>query len=80
VALSGKSSYSGLFIALFYVGAAAGAALAGRAMDRFGRRPVLVIGYATAAIGFAIAGGGVTSKAFAVLIAGTLVLSLVLAP
>ena len=37
VRLSGNLGWAGLYVALFNVGAAAGAALGGRAMDRYGR-------------------------------------------
>ena len=75
VALSGNASFAGLYVALLNVGAAAGAAFGGRAMDRWGRRPVLVAGYSLAAAGYAIAGVGVTIEILALFIAGVLTLA-----
>src|SRR5918996_917057 len=60
VALSGNASFAGLYVALLNGGAATGAAVGGRAMDRWGRRPVLIAGYAIGAIGYTIAGSGVS--------------------
>lgn len=54
--LTGKLSHAGLYVALFNVSAAAGAALGGRLMDRFGRKPPLVGAYSLSAAGFVIAG------------------------
>lgn len=56
VALSGRLSYAGLFIALFYVSGAVGAAVWGRAMDRWGRRPILATSALVSGVGFAVAG------------------------
>ena len=72
VGLTGNLSHAGLFIALTYAGAAAGAALGGRAMDRFGRKPPLVVAYFTHATGFTLAGIGVSSASLATFSAGTL--------
>jgi MFS family permease len=71
VTLSGKLSFAGLYVAIFNVGAAAGAALGGRAMDRFGRKPPLVAGYLLAAAGYFVAGIGVqTSTLFTFVVGG----------
>jgi MFS family permease len=59
VTISGKLSYAGLYVAIFNVGAATGAALGGRAMDRYGRKPPLVVSYLLAALGYLVAGIGV---------------------
>lgn len=75
VALSGNASFAGLYVALLNVGAAAGAAFGGRAMDRWGRRPVLVAGYSLAAAGYTMAGVGVTIEILALFIAGVLTLA-----
>lgn len=75
VALSGNASYAGLYVALSYLGAAAGAAIGGRAMDRWGRRPVLITGYLIGAVGYTIAGTGVASGVLPLFIAGILILA-----
>lgn len=56
VELSGDASHAGFFIATFALSTAAGAAVAGRAMDKWGRRPVLFAAHALAGVGFAGAG------------------------
>ena len=75
VALSGNASYAGLYVALLYLGSAAGAAIGGRAMDRWGRRPVLMAGYSIGAVGYTIAGTGVALEALLPFITGILVLA-----
>lgn len=70
VALSGNASLAGLYVALLNIGAATGASIGGRAMDRWGRRPVLIVGYSIGAMGYAIAGAGVSLRALAVFITG----------
>jgi MFS family permease len=75
VALSGNASLAGLYVALLNVGAATGAAIGGRAMDRWGRRPVLIAGYSIGAVGYAIAGSGVAFGGLAMFIAGVLLLA-----
>lgn len=75
VALSGNASYAGLYVALLYLGSAAGAAIGGRAMDRWGRRPVLMAGYSIGAVGYTIAGTGVALGALLPFITGILVLA-----
>ncbi|HJR65959.1 MAG TPA: MFS transporter [Gemmatimonadaceae bacterium] len=73
VALSGNASFAGLYVALLNLGAAAGAAVGGRAMDRWGRRPVLMSGYVLGGVGYAIAGSGVALDVLALFVAGILV-------
>lgn len=73
VALSGNARFAGLYVALLNLGAAAGAALGGRAMDRWGRRPVLMSGYVLGAVGYGIAGSGVALDMLALFVAGILV-------
>ncbi len=73
VALSGEARFAGLYVALLNLGAAAGAAVGGRAMDRWGRRPVLMAGYVLGAAGYTIAGVGVAFGVLALFIAGILV-------
>jgi MFS family permease len=75
VQLSGHLAFSGLYVALFYVGAAAGAALGGRAMDRYGRRRPLIAAYAIAAVGYAIAGVGVLQQGLWLLVIGAFILA-----
>jgi MFS family permease len=72
VSLSGNASLAGLYVALLNVGAATGAAIGGRAMDRWGRRPVLISGYSIGALGYAIAGAGVVLADLALFIGGVL--------
>jgi MFS family permease len=72
VDLSGRAQFAGLYVALFNLGAAAGAAIGGRAMDRWGRRIVLMIGYALGAVGCTIAGSAVAFRMLAPFVAGVL--------
>ena len=73
VELSGNARFAGLYVALLNLGAAAGAAVGGRSMDRWGRRPVLIAGYLIGAVGYAIAGFGVAFGMLALFVAGILV-------
>lgn len=75
VTLSGELSYAGLYVAIFYVGAAAGAALGGRAMDRYGRKPPLVASYLLGAAGYLIAGIGVQTGTLLTFVAGILLVA-----
>ena len=75
VSLSGKLSYAGMYDAIFNVGAATGAALGGRAMDRLGRKPPLVIGYLLAAAGYLVAGLAVEASNLALFVIGGLMLA-----
>jgi MFS family permease len=75
VELSGRLSYAGLYVAIFNVGAATGAALGGRAMDRYGRKPPLIVGYLLAAIGYLVAGIAVQFASLAAFVAGGLMLA-----
>lgn len=56
--LAGRDGEAAILFGLFYVGTAAGAPVAGRVMDRFGRRPGLAAGYVVLA-----AAGGLASFA-----------------
>src|SRR5687768_1096962 len=60
--LTGNLSHAGLYVALFNVFAAGGAALGGRLMDRFGRKPPLVGAYAMSAAGYVITGVAVAQS------------------
>ena len=75
VTLSGKLSYAGLYVAIFNVGAAAGAALGGRAMDRYGRKPPLIASYLLAATGYLVAGIGVQTGTLLMFVLGGLILA-----
>lgn len=70
VELSGSRAQAGVYFALFSVSAAAGAALGGRAMDRWGRRPTLVGALVQAALGFLVAAAGALVGSLAVFAAG----------
>lgn len=70
VRLTANLSYAGLYVALFYVGAAFGAAAGGRAMDRYGRKRPLVAAYVLAAIGFAGAGFGLQRESLVWFVVG----------
>jgi MFS family permease len=60
--LTHRESAAAVFLGAYYVGAAAGARVAGRAMDRLGRRPGLAGGYvllaASGLVAFAATGAG----------------------
>jgi MFS family permease len=75
VDLAGRLDAAGYFIAAYNVGAASGGALIGRAMDRWGRRPMLVAAYGTAALGFALAGVGIRASSLAIFLGGDVVLA-----
>lgn len=75
VELSGRLDFAGYFIAIYFAGVAAGGALIGRAMDRWGRRPLLAWSYAIAAAGFGLAGLAVRAEWLALFVAGDFVLA-----
>jgi MFS family permease len=75
VRLSGNLAFAGLYVALFNVGAASGAALGGRAMDRYGRKPPLLVAYVISAVGYIIAGIGAQRGVIALLITGAFILA-----
>jgi MFS family permease len=75
VDLSGRLDAAGYFIAAYYVGAASGGALFGRAMDVWGRRPLLVAAYGTAAGGFALAGAAVQAASLTAFLVGDVILA-----
>ncbi len=75
VRLSGNLGWAGLYVALFNVGAAAGAALGGRAMDRYGRKGPLMASYVVAAGGYVIAGIGAQGGILPLLVAGAFILA-----
>ena len=79
VTLSGRDSDAGLFFALYAVGGAAGGALIGRAMDRWGRKRPLVAAHLLTALGFALAGVAVQLATLALFVGGTLILAFGLA-
>jgi MFS family permease len=71
VTLTGNLSHAGIFVALIYVGAAAAAAVAGRLMDRVGRRPVLAAAHLLGGLGYLAAGRGVAIGSTGLFLAGT---------
>lgn len=75
VTLSGNLAWAGMYVAIFNVGAATGAALGGRSMDRYGRKPPLVAAYLVGAVGYFIAGVGVQASSLPAFILGGLMLS-----
>ena len=75
VSLSGRTADAGLFFAIFSLASAAGAAIIGRAMDRWGRKRPLVAGHLLAAAGFALAGLGVRARSLATFVVGTVTLA-----
>lgn len=52
--LTGNLGLTGAYFSLLYVGSLVASYPAGHAMDRFGRKPVLIAGHLLAAVGFAI--------------------------
>lgn len=75
VALTGELSHAGLFIAVYFVGAAVGGAVGGRFKDRLGARRMLAGAHLQAAIGFALAGTGVLMTLLELFVVGVLVLA-----
>lgn len=75
VSLSGNLAWAGMYVAIFNIGAAAGAALGGRSMDRYGRKPPLVAGYLLGAVGYLIAGFGVQMSSLPAFVLGCLMLA-----
>jgi MFS family permease len=74
--LTGNLSHAGVYVALFNMAAAAGAALGGRAMDRYGRKPPLITAYSSSAIGFIIAGIAVAQAKLAAFVVGTVLFAM----
>ncbi|HEX6313223.1 MAG TPA: MFS transporter [Gemmatimonadaceae bacterium] len=75
VTLSGNLAWAGMYVAIFNIGAATGAALGGRSMDRYGRKPPLVAGYLLGAVGYLVAGLGVRASSLATFVIGGLMLA-----
>ena len=75
VTLSGNLAWAGMYVAIFNIGAAAGAALGGRSMDRYGRKPPLVAGYLLGAVGYLVAGIGVQMASLPAFVLGGLMLA-----
>jgi MFS family permease len=76
VGLSGKAHFAGMYVALLNIGAATGAGVGGRAMDAFGRRPVLMAGHLSAAAGFLLAGSGVALGSLSAFVVGVLLIAI----
>jgi MFS family permease len=70
VLVSGVEGLLGLGPAIFLTAAAATGAVAGRAMDRFGRRPVLVVGFLVGGSGCAVTAFGTHVTSTAAVIVG----------
>jgi MFS family permease len=68
--LSGRPSWAGLPSATYQVGAALAAVGWGHAMDRFGRRPTLVLGLCAGVLGAVVAAAAVIAGSFAALLCG----------
>lgn len=75
VDLSGRLDSAGYFIAAYSLGAATGGALFGRAMDRWGRRPLLVAAYGLASVGFSLAGVAISTRSLPLFLAADVVLA-----
>jgi MFS family permease len=70
VSITGNLAHAGLYVALFSFSSAAAAAIFGRAMDRYGRRPLLLAAHIVAAVGYTLAGIGVVSNALVPFLVG----------
>jgi MFS family permease len=68
--ITGTNTWSGLPVAVGGLGAALGSWPLARLMDRFGRRPGLVLGYALAVVGAMLGMLGVMTDSFSLLLAG----------
>jgi MFS family permease len=71
VNMTGNLAHAGMYVALFNVSAAAGAALGGRVMDRLGRKPPLIAAYLLATIGYLVAGVAVSRSMLVLFVIGT---------
>ena len=72
--LTGKPQLAGVGPALFMLSGAIAALLAGRAMDRFGRVPVLAVGFASGVCGALITALGVSQSALILVVPGFILL------
>ncbi len=72
--LSGRVSLAGVPGAFYLLGSAFSAFFWGQAMDRWGRRPVLILGTSLGAAGAALAGGSVLAATFAGYLAGSVLI------
>jgi MFS family permease len=68
--ITGTNTWSGLPVAVGALGAALASWPLSRLMDRVGRRPGLVLGYALAAVGAVLGMAGVVAGSFAVMLLG----------
>lgn len=71
VNMTGNLAHAGLYVALFNISAATGAALGGRLMDRLGRKPPLIGAYLLATIGYLVAGVAVSRSSLPLFVIGT---------
>ena len=74
--LSGLHGAAAILFGLYYLSAAAGARIAGRFMDRRGRRPGLVAGYAVLAVSGVVAFAATRSGSFGLLLASGVILGM----
>jgi MFS family permease len=70
--LSGRDGAAGLLWAVYFLAAAAGAALIGRWMDRVGRRPGLLLAYVLVGVAAAVAAISIREGSFVGLLASTI--------
>jgi MFS family permease len=72
--LTHRESAAAVFLGGYYVGAAAGARVAGRAMDRLGRRPGLAAGYVLLSASGLVAFAATGARSFDWLLVGAVIL------
>jgi MFS family permease len=68
--MTGHDSSVGVVNASYFVAAAAGAFTFGRAMDRFGRRPRLVVAYLLLALAGGVCGLAIAAESYRLLLVG----------
>ncbi len=73
--LTGDLSLVGLPFVFFSVGSALAAIPAGHAMDRWGRRPVLVVGHSVAALGQVVSVASIILESFQLFLVGNAILA-----
>jgi MFS family permease len=69
--ITGREGAAGLLWGLYFLAAAAGAALIGRWMDRVGRRPGLILSYVLVGVAATVAALSIRAASFAGLLAST---------
>jgi MFS family permease len=73
VEISDRDSSAGVLNGLYFLSAAGGALLFGRAMDRFGRRPGLIAGYLLLAAAGVVCAVGTAAASYPLLLAGAVI-------